>query len=262
VKSKIIVVPHQQSTGLYVLHRDNPDNAVRWLMPESVSGLWGFELVRTWYSVPGARWEARPEGSFVQEHRVPGVGAWRAEIEIGDEHVEARLTVHNERSFAVEHVTSCPCWEFRNAPDLYGSDPGVEALSRAWIKSGGRLVRLSETDRRRTQDGVLPVYPLRDAAGPPGWAQRVGDGYGWGLSDTVADLGFIGLESTDGRLSTGTAWDRAYSVSFNTKPPWHGCIHSHPYLGTIPAGGSLSIRGRAWIIAGGMEELYRRAVLP
>jgi len=29
---------------------------------------------------------------------------------------------------------------------------------------------------------------------------------------------------------------RAYSVSFNTRPPWHGCIHSHPYLGTIPAG--------------------------
>jgi hypothetical protein len=260
--NKLILIPHQQSTGLYVLHRDNPDNPMRWIMPEAVSGLWGFDLVRPWYFVPGARWEARPDGGVTQEHRVPGVGRYRTELRVTDEYVEARLTVWNERSFAAEEVTSCPCWEFRNAPVFYGADAGTDALSRAWIASAGRLVPLADTDRRPSQDGVLPVYAVRGVAGPATWQQRVADGYGWGLCPAIADDGFIGIESTDGSWSTATEWRGAYSVSFNTKPPWHGCIHSHPFLGSIPAGGSVEVRGRAWLTRGPLRELYARRGRP
>lgn len=256
---KLVLIPHQQSTGLYVLHRDNPDNPMRWIMPESVSGAWGYQLVKAWYYVPGARWESRPAGGLLLDHRMPGVGRYRVQIEVTHESAEAQLTVWNERSFPVEHVTSCPCWEFRNAPAFYGADPGVEALSRAWIWSGGEASRLADTDRRRSLDGVLPVYPVRGAAGAPGWPERVADGYGWGLSDTIADSPLIGVESADRGWVTGTSWRGAYSLSFNTRPPWHGCIHSLPYLGTIPPGGSVESRGRVWLTRGDIRELSDRA---
>jgi len=144
-------VPHQQSTGLYVVHRDNPDNPMRWIMPESVSGAWGFELVKAWYYVPGLRWASRPDGRIEAEHRVPGVGRFRVELEVTDAYVEAALTVWNEREFPLEHVSSCPCWEFRNAPDFYGPDPGLDALTRAYTVREGRLTRLQDTDRRRSE---------------------------------------------------------------------------------------------------------------
>jgi len=106
------------------------------------------------------------------------------------------------------------------------------------------------------------VYPVRGGAGPGGWKDRVGDGYGWGLSEHELDTGFVGLVSLDGHWSTGTSWQGAFSVSFNSKPPWHGCIHSTPYLGTIPPGGSRESRGRIWYFHGGIEALAKLAAVP
>jgi hypothetical protein len=63
VSSPAAAAEVSHSTGLRVLNRgnpDNPDNPMRWIMPASVSGAWGFQLVEAWCSVPGARWESRP----------------------------------------------------------------------------------------------------------------------------------------------------------------------------------------------------------
>lgn len=122
---------------------------------------------------------------------------------------------------------------------------------RQYIRSGGRWVAMAETDRGR---GKLELshYPI--AGGPSlDWIQEGPDG--WGRARTVADVGLPAVVSTDGRHVMGIHWQRPPSMLSN----WHiPCFHADPTWPNCPPGEQVRVKGRIWLLEGGLDELWAR----
>ena len=242
-----------QTSMILAFNRERPEDIFGWTVPEGVTGEWGFELIKpAWNAIGGSKWEAE-EGRLCFFKEYPSVGTLTIDISAADEYLEGVIKIKNNRSHAVRGITPSSCWYFRKTRGFF-----PDALDRTYISLGGKLTKLVDTDRHCSLDGVMPVYAVKGAEGPEHWRERVANGYGWGLSDDEADNAFIGIESTDGRWATGTFFNNAYRLSFNTKLDWHGCIHSEPFLGTLEPGEEKEVTGRSYIVKGSMEDLYKR----
>jgi len=250
---KLIVYPRWQSTQLLVFDASRPHDIFSWLVPEGMRAEWNFELVPTWYFVPGAKWLPTASGGLVQHFERPGRGSIRTEITPGDARLDVLMTVRNLGAHPIRHAVGHVCWDWRQARHF-----NAQALDRTYIEAGGDLTPICETDRSASLDRLMPVYPVRGADGPPHWRERAANGYGWGLSTMEASSAFIGLESIDGAWASGTIFRNAYSLSFNAKPEWHGCIHSEPYLGRIDPGQEAVAEGAVYLVQGTIHDLYAR----
>jgi len=243
----------EQTSLMLAFNRERPEDVFAWNIPEGVSGEWGFGLIApAWYMISGAKWQ-EGENRLSLSKEFPGMGSFSTEVTVEDEYLEGKVRIKNARNHVVGGISPGICWSFRKAKNFY-----PDALERTYISLGGKLTRICDTDRRRSLEGVMPVYAVKGAKGPERWRERVDNGYGWGLSEDEADDAFIGIESVDGRWATGTFYKDAYHLSFNTKGIWHGCIHSQPFLGTLAPGEEKEATGRAYIIKGSVEDLYKR----
>ena len=242
-----------QMSMILAFNRERPEDIFAWNIPEGVAGEWGFNLITpAWYMINGAKWEENGNClSLTKEY--PGMGSFTSEITVEDEYLEGTVRIRNGRNHIVRGIAPGICWSFRKAKNFF-----PDALDKAYISLGGKLTRLSDTDRHRSLEGVMPVYAVKGAEGPERWRERADNGYGWGLSDDEADNAFIGIESVDGKRATGTFYKNAYHLSFNTKAVWHGCIHSQPFLGPLEPGEEKEVTGRAYLIKGKIGALYER----
>ena len=251
--TRLCTYDFNQMSMVMAFNRERPEDIFSWLVPEGVTGEWGFALLKPeWYEIRGSRWE-KGDGtlSFFNEH--PSEGAFTIDLLVTDEYIESVIKVKNNRPYTVRGITVSSCWSFHKTQKFY-----PDAVNRTFISLGGKLTRLSDTDRHGSLDGVMPVYAVKGNQGPEHWRERVSNGYGWGLSGDQADNAFIGIESTDGEWATGTFYKNAYRLSFNSKALWHGCIHSEPLLGTLEPGEEKEVTGRSYIIKGTINDLYER----
>ena len=250
---RLCTITGEQSTLMLTFSRKHPEDIFHWTVPEGIFGDWGFSLIApAWYYVPGAKWQEEGNERFLEKD-YPALGAFATEITVEDEYMECRIRVKNNRNYTVNGVGGHVCWGFQKAKRFY-----PDAMARTYIPIGGKLTKLSETDRSRSFENIMPVYAVKGAEGPENWRDRVDNGYGWGLSDDEVDNSFIGIESKDGTRVSGTFFKDAFKVTFNEKPIWHGCIHSEPYFGTLKAGEEKEVVGRAYIMKGTIKDLYKK----
>ena len=251
--NELVVYPDWQTTRLLVFDPRSPRDIFDWLLPERIHGDWGYELVDRWYKVWNAQWLPTEEGGLKQFYEKPNFGSFETVVTPADGSLRARITVENLSGHAVRDISGFLCWAWRQAPNFY---PG--ALERTCIEVDGELTPILETDRRASLDGLMPVYPVEGEPGPANWEERVSRAYGWGLSRTKASSPFIGLESADGEWAAAVWFQNAYRVSFNAKPPYHGCTHSDPFLGAAQAGARVTAEGAVYLVPGSLRDLYRR----
>ncbi|MCP4642794.1 MAG: hypothetical protein GY851_20270 [bacterium] len=133
-------------------------------------------------------------------------------------------------------------------PVLAGTMFDDPELTRTWIFSAGRWVKMSDTNRGEG-DPELCHYSV---AGSP----QIEPGAPWGAGDAVADLGLVAVTSEDGDHVFAIAWPDARSILSNAKIP---CVHADPVLPDCPPGRRVHVRGKLYLMEGTLNDVAARA---
>jgi len=227
-----------------------PGGFIRWMVPEAYT--YG-EQVREFSAQDSYR--QSEDGRWIFESALEAGSVFRMTLSPGENYVDAEILIDNSKGEKTIPATAYGiCCDFVNSEAFYGKD----AVERAFIEVDGKLVPLTSTDRSESLGQEMPVYSVKGVEYPENWAQIVKNGYGWGLSNTLADNGFICIASKDGKWVLGTFFEPVRRLSFNTKGDRvHGCIHSDGRLPEVPAGEKAVCRGRICLMPGPPEVLWQ-----
>jgi len=235
--------------GFKVTHQELPGEYIRWMVPEGYSygeGHRGFSSSSfKEYGEGGWRFEAALEKGSV----------FRITILPHERYIEVEILLDNTKGTKTLPATSWAiCSDFVNADSFWDK----KAYERTFIIVDGKLTPLSETDRSTSLNGELPVYRVKGVRYPSDFADIVDNGYGWGLSGTIADNSFICIASRDGKWVLGAYFDPVKTLSFNVKGARvHGCIHSNPHLPEVPVGKVARISGRLYLMRGTPLDFWK-----
>ena len=121
------------------------------------------------------------------------------------------------------------------------------ALTRTYLHSGGKWVKMADTDRGG-QDPALTHYPV--LGGPDIQVPAP-----WGKGGVIADADVVAVVSADGKYVFAVAWPQARSILSNAHIP---CIHADPLLPFGDAGRRVYVRGKLYLLEGNLDDLYQR----
>jgi hypothetical protein len=258
--------PGSEAAGLNVSHPALPANSFDFRTCEAVlDGNHDFGLFRVKLAMPDASappaWSTNG-GSCRYEWTYPEGIVVRFEAAPRAESVELTYTVVNHTTAPLKQVhlhtcvttTEAPAFfpqltngrESQLPPDTRDSDY-TELLTRLFVWSGGRSLRLDRTEhaRRQVHLSLLPK------GGPPiEWAW-------WINSTNTFDEPLIALASQDGQWTAGLWFERAAWASSNTGDD-RACFHLFPLFGRIERGASATVHGAFWLLRRGPEEFRGR----
>jgi hypothetical protein len=125
-----------------------------------------------------------------------------------------------------------------------------ETGERTYIVSGGKWVRMADTDRGQGRR-ELCHYPCVGGLDLPDNA----DPAGWGKARVTSDFGLVGCLATDGKHVLGIAWPHPKSILSNWLIP---CFHADPVWPPCQPGVRVRVRGRLYLIEGTLDDLLAR----
>ncbi len=120
-------------------------------------------------------------------------------------------------------------------------------LRQTWIHTGGRWVRMADTDRGGGKRSLCH-YPLQ--GGPP-----VHDGELWGGSSDIVDAPLAAVTGKDGKHVFAIAWPQPRSILSNADLP---CVHADPRWPKCPPGRRVHLRGKLYLVEGTLDDVLRR----
>jgi len=211
-------------------------NHIHLWLPEGVSARGHGRLLMILREEADFRFERTGEDRWRHWFEKPGLLRLEGSVAPIEHGIEMGLALTNLSDEDWRDVTAGVCVQFHAAPDFY--DP---ERRRTFYPSGGRL---------RTFEG-----PCSEGEG--GRARFFGSGRDASSPHPPADAGLIGIHSKDGRHVAATWWEGARHVGGNAHPATL-CIHSDPVFGDIPAGASVSRRGRLYLMPGTPEDARER----
>jgi len=250
VRENEVVKIKPYSKGLKVSLPALPGEHIRWMVPE------GYEYGNRHRGFSSRHFKPHGRGGWRFDSALERGSVFRITVTPHGQYASVEILLDNTKGTTPLKATTWGiCCDFVSA----GSFWGKQAYERTTLLVDGKLTSLKDTDRSSSLNREMPVYSVKGVAYPTNWAQIVANGYGWGLSRTVADNSFICIASKDGRWVLGTFFDPVRGLSFNTKGNRiHGCIHSNPYLGAVPRGKAARIVGRLYLFAGTPQDLRER----
>lgn len=249
---------------LHIRHPLRAEDYVRFDCPESIAGggkyKWRLKLRCE------GRWRRGSDGSMSCDYR--GIPAPKGQLKAGpwmDEDwglhpirlvpdetgVDISLQMNNRTNFDWQGVHFAFCVSFRNAPRFY-----PDAMKRTYMRVGGKWQTIESTDRRNGLEGKIMVYVLDGEPTPEYFHDRPRVDYGWGLGPERPDCDVIGMDSDDGQWTMAVRFDQANVLTFNVLGDHHGCIHSNPSVSSVPAGESVTVRGRVTFAAGRFTDHF------
>jgi hypothetical protein len=258
--------PGSEAAGLNVSHPSLPANIFDFRTCEAVLdgnrdfGLFRVKLAMPDTSAPPA-W-SRNGRSCRYEWTYPEGIAVRFEATPQAESVDLTYTVVNHTTAPLKQVHLHTCVTTTEAPAFFpqlttgrGSQlPSdtrdqdyTELLTRLFVWSGGKSLRLDRTEHARRQ---VHLSLLPKGAPPIEWA--------WWINATnTFDEPLIAVTSHDGQWTAGLWFERAAWASANTGDD-RACFHLFPLFGRIERGASATLRGAFWLCRGSPEELLQR----
>jgi hypothetical protein len=239
--------------GFKVTHPDLPGEFIRWMVPE------GYSYGEQHRGLSSRSFKKHGEGGWRFDSALEKGSIFRITLVPHEKYIEAEILLDNTKGEKTLPATSYGiCSDFVSADSFWDK----KAYERAYIIAEDELTCLKDTDRSESLNQEMPVYSVKGVQYPPDWPAIVKNGYGWALSETLADNSFICVASKDGTWVLGTHFDPVKSLSFNTKGARvHGCIHSNPELPEVPVGKVMTVRGRLYLMQGtprDFEEAYER----
>ena len=250
---------------LHIRHPQRADDYVRFDCPESIAG-GGKHKWRLKLRCEGD-WRRGGGGSMSCDYRaIPApkrqlkAGPWMDEdwgvhpirLVPDETGADVSLQMNNRTSFDWQDVHFAFCVSFRNSPGFY-----PDAMKRTYMRVGGKWQTIESTDRRNGLEGKIMMYPLDGKAAPECFGDKPQADYGWGLGPERPDCDVIGIDSIDGQWMMAVRFDEADVLTFNVLGDHHGCIHSNPAVGSVPAGESVTIRGRLTFAPGRFADYFR-----
>ncbi len=258
--------PGSEAAGLNVSHPDLPGNVFDFRACEAVlDGNRDFGLFQVKLALPGAT--ARPawatnSGVHSYQWRYPEGVEVRFTAKPEHNQVAVTYTILNHTAMPMERVHLHTCVTTTEAPAFFprltprtesqlprnSTDKDYsELLTRLFVWSGGRALRLDATEHAR-REAHLSLIPRSEP--PIQWAW-------WVNSTNTFDEPLIALASHDGQWTAALWFKRAAWASANVGDD-RACFHLFPLFGRIEPGGSATVKGDFWLVRGRPEDLRRR----
>ncbi len=172
---------------------------------------------------------------------------WRFEDQVAggrlspnEDDVDLEFWVGNRRKASVNvHTQFCPV--------LAGTMFEDRALERTWLHTGGKWVKMAETDRGAGKPSLCH-YPVQ--GGP-----AVDVPLPWGAGAEVSGAPVAAVTSEDGAYVFAIAWPHPGTVVSNADIP---CVHADPQWPSCPPGRRVHVRGKVYLLEGTLEDVLRR----
>ena len=190
-----------------------------------------------------ADWHPGPGGSFWYDWDLSDKCKAGGIVSPGVDEVTLEYWFYNgnDRATGVDTQFCLRLWD-----DLLRDDTG----ERTYIVSDGKWVRMADTDRGKGRR-ELCQYPT---AG--GWDLPDNDDpTGWGRGRATVDRGVVAVVAPDGKHLIGLVFDHPKSILSNWLIP---CIHADPIWPTCGPGERVWVRGKLYLIEGGLADLLTR----
>lgn len=205
----------------------------------------------------GVRWKRLAGGALRSTWSQPGLASYQLNATSVEDGLQLDWIITNLSAETWVYSAGTVCMDMHGFADFH--DPNLE---RVLLRSGGRWIPARDvvTDIRQPEGnwflplGKAPCNLMRAMAEA---SSREPAGGGWRLSEFHPDQAIIATTSRDGRRVLAMAWHDARYMIVNIGAN-HGCTDVCPYLGDIPAGQTVRVKGRILCYEGELQMLMGR----
>jgi len=241
--------------GVEIRHRAALDDG--YLFSWMFEGLGGASFLYPW-DMLHPEWKSQRDGSLGYDMSCPGNSEHplciQVRLKTASEHqLNLEASMHNLSERYYTYCWADMCLMFKYAP-RYADKHGERCILHT-VKG---LVPANKWARNVRKDAWSPVVQSYQVEGvnapyPYGVVQGLAL---WSASPEPVQSGCIMMARDDGKWHIGLGWDLVASVAHNPDDNHH-CMHSDPWFGTVPPGGTVTRRGVILFIEGSAEDLLR-----
>lgn len=215
-------------------------------LPELISDL-DRRLVYSEDNLRGIAWRRLSDGAISSHWRREDLAAYRLSLTAVDDGLAIDWTITNLESRGWPSALGNVCMQSQGVPDLH--DPVGD---RTFVHANGRWLTVAST---RPAPGGIWYFPL--GLGPLNiMVPHLRDG-SWRVSDCHLDAAIAAVVSGDGQWILAQAWHQTRYVVVNIRDGY-ACTDVAPDFGDIAAGESFRVRGKIYVLCGGLDHLEER----
>ncbi|MFC1713634.1 hypothetical protein ACFL6S_08200, partial [Candidatus Poribacteria bacterium] len=195
-------------------------------------------------------WQVDPDtGAISYQCQLPNKVEFSGRITPGTDELDLEFTVKNGTDAELSRLGTQFCLVQSPCPTF-----STPELTNTYILHDGKWLALSDSTFKKSIPDKPPwiIGSVKDRPGPKPGASHPD---AWYVCHEPADAPLIATVSRDGAHVLAIAWSTGRSVMSNG---WIPCLHADPVLPNCTPVESVSVKGKIYLLTGGLDDLRAR----